>query len=227
MIKQSNQEGIGAVGGFLALIVVVIIGLAAWVVVDKNKNSDTTNDTSLTTSQTKYANKSAFPAPTSATNSGTGTGNGSTSNGTTTTSGKPGSKTAQKTAVFAELGIQFAVSSDLNDLTYKPNSSGDPVSDADRYAFLSTASLQRLDPSCGKDSLGVVSKTNGNWAKMTNNGTKDADRGQQSTLMAQFDTFFIAYTQPQGSCSSNAAISQKAESLQKSIITALKGAKQI
>jgi hypothetical protein len=103
--------------------------------------------------------------------------------------------TTTNTTTFkvAELGVSFSVPYILSDLTYSANADKSSVN-------LSTQTLTDLDPACassatGTSALGNITKTTGQYKTSTS-----------TTLIKQYPTYYIAYTEPTSACSKIPAV---------------------
>jgi len=115
--------------------------------------------------------------------------------------------------VVKELGIQFTVSNDIKDLTYRIRTGAD----GRKIADFSTASLAAADNNCGADGsappLGVV--------------TLEPDPNYPGGKVKQLGSQYLFWTHSQAPCSQNTAVMDSANKQTASFRTALDSAQLV
>ena len=118
-----------------------------------------------------------------------------------------------------ELGIEFALSSDISDLNYTVVTSGGTAVDGLPTAYFSTDSLKKADPACGNDAVDANAPLGSMWEQTST----FVNRGQEGepTLIKTINGKYFYYEPPFANCSTNASVTAQAQQLRQSFVKAL------
>ena len=146
---------------------------------------------------------------------------------TTATSSKKASASAQKTSDNAtvkipEMGVELTVPDTLSDITYNYSvndpAGGTPLA-GDTFADLSTDILDGIDSGCVANSSSDTAA--GTALGSIVKGTGQGEKGEDFTILKQFNGYYIAYAEPQAACGSNSSNDGVVESELNTLLKAL------